>query len=444
MTAAAHNRRRLGGGGGEPPPAPIPSDEDFDWNVTRNNDLPTGLWSDAHTLWMLEHAASGADSVIAYELESGERQPEREFGLAARNRFSHGIWSDGLTAWVADSGQDQLFAYVLESGERHEAREFELAARNRDPRGIWSDGEVTDLLDSVKDALFVHDLESADLLAEHALGKLSRSPRGLWPDGVTLRVSDDGAKRLFAYEFDDEALGRIEDLEFTFRSLLKAANGAARGIWSDGDVIYVADEQDDKVYSYNLPDATIAQLASLSLSEVDLGEFSPNRFEYAGSVAHDLAATTLTVAATQQAAGVKIEPDDSDGDPENGHQVSLATETTITVTVTSADGTRTKTYVVQVSMPPCLSGLTEERLSEVGFAGGSLSELEACAHRFDVSALCHHREGVYVALFLLADLPAFLSRPFRTRFPEGLPPGEPLIANRQLAVAARPGASRSN
>ena len=51
-----------GGGGGGPPPVPIPSDKHFDWNVTRDNDLPTGLWS------------------------------------------------DGVTAWVADSGQDQLFA----------------------------------------------------------------------------------------------------------------------------------------------------------------------------------------------------------------------------------------------------------------------------------------------------------------------------------------------
>ena len=109
------------------------------------------------------------------------------------------------------------------------------------------------VLDSVKDALFVYDLESGDLMAEHALDKLNRSPRGIWSDGVTIWVSDDGAKRLFAYEFEDAALVRNEDLEFTFRSLLKAGNGSPRGIWSDGDVIFVVDEQDDKVYTYNIP-----------------------------------------------------------------------------------------------------------------------------------------------------------------------------------------------
>ena len=139
-----------------------------------------------------------------------------------------------------------------------------------------------------------------------------------------------------------------------------------------------------------------------------------------------------------------IEPADADGDPENDHQVSLATETTITVTVTSRDGSRTKTYVVQVSKPPCLSGLTEERVSEVTFAGGSVSELEACARSFDVSTLYHHREGVWTALFLVPDVPAFLSRPFRTRFLEGLPPGELLVVKRQVAVGTAPGTPSSN
>ena len=435
-----------GGGGGGPPPVPIPSDADFDWNVTRDfealdhgNDLPTGIWSDGGTLWVIQNSASGADRVFAYDLLTGERKPDAELELEPRNRFSHGIWSDGETVWVTDSGQDRLFAYAIESGARVEEREFELAERNRDPRGIWSDGEVMYVLDSVKDALFVYDFETGELLAEYPLDKLNKSPRGIWSDGVTIWVSDDGAKRLFAYEVDGEALRRNEDLEFTFRSLLKAGNGKPRGIWSDGDVIFVVDEQDDKVYTYNIPDAIIAQLASLSLSELELEDFAPNRFEYAGFAAHDLAATTVAVAATQEAAEVRIEPADADGDPENGHQVTLGTETTITVTVTSADGSRTKSYVVQVSKPPCLSGLTDTRLSEVAFAGGAISALEACAYSFDINAFYHQRDGVWTVLFLSADLPEFLSRPFRNRFPGGLPPGELLIASRPVAVVTTPG-----
>ncbi len=429
-----------GGGGGGPPPVPIPSDEDFDWNVTRDiesldgdNDIPTDLWSDGQTLWVLENAASGADAVFAYELESGERQPDREFELDPRNRFSHGIWSDGETVWVADSGQDRLFAYDLESGERHEPREIELAERNRDPRGIWSDGGVMYVLDSVKDALFVYDLESGELLAEHPLDKLNRSPRGIWSDGVTLWVSDDGAKRLFAYELDGDTLKRNEDLEFGFRPLLKAGNSDARGIWSDGDVIYVADEQDDKLYTYNIPDAIIAQLASLSLSDIEIEEFSSGRRAYTAMADSSATVTTAEALATQESAMVAITPTDADGDPENGHQVSLEAETAISITVTSEDGSRTTTYLVDVSKPPCLGGLTNERLSEVTFVGGSVSELEACARSLDVSALYHHAGGVWTAFFL--DAPEFLSRPFRTRFAEGLPPGAALVASGVVSVA---------
>ena len=81
-------------------------------------------------------------------METGERLADQEFELDSRNRFSHGIWSDGETVWIADSGQDQLFAYSLAGGERLEERDFELADRNRDPRGIWSDGETLYVLDS--------------------------------------------------------------------------------------------------------------------------------------------------------------------------------------------------------------------------------------------------------------------------------------------------------
>ena len=439
-----------GGGGGGPPPVPVPSDADFDWNVTRDideldrdNDLPTDIWSDGKTLWVVENSASGADRVFAYDLQTGERQPDAEFEFESRNRFSHGIWSDGETIWIADSGQDKLFAYNLASGERLEERDIELTERNRDPRGIWSDGETLYVLDSVKDALFVYDFETGELVAEHPLDKLNKSPRGIWSDGVTIWVSDDGAKRLFAYRIEDGALVRYEDEEFTFRSLLKAGNGDARGIWSDGDVIFVADEQDDKVYSYNIPDAIDARLASLSLSDIDIGEFSSNGLEYAAIVGSDTSVTTVDAEATQEGANVVIEPSDADGDPENGHQVSLDAETTITITVTSEEGTRTTNYGVQVSKPPCLEGLSEERLSEVSFVGGSVSELEACARSANVNVLYHHRNGVWTALFLFPELPEFLSRPFRARFQEDLPPGELLIANRQSVPITAPGTPSS-
>ena len=243
-------------------------------------------------------------------------------------------------------------------------------ARQRDPRGIWSNRELMLVLDDVKEALFVYDLESGRLLAEHPLDKLNKSPRGIWSDGFTIWVSDDGAKRIFAYRLEDGMLVRHEDQEFTFRSLLKAGNGAARGIWSDGEVIFVADEQDDHVYTYNLPDAIDARLASLRLSDVEIDEFAPDRPSYIALAAADATVTTVEAIAAQETATVVIAPADADGDAENGHQVGLGAETEITITVTSGDGSRIKTYRIGFEKSPCLTGLTAERLSEVTFVGG--------------------------------------------------------------------------
>ncbi len=422
-----------GGGGGGPPPVPIPSDKDFDWNVTRDiesldheNDLPTGMWSDSTILWVVENAATGADRLFAYNLLSGERLSDHEFELDRRNRFSHGIWSNGEVVWIADSGQDMLFAYDLHSGERLDERDIALAERNKDPRGIWSVGETIYVLDSVKDALFSYNLETGELLAEYPLDKLNKSPRGIWSDGVVLWVSDDGAKRIFAYRPVDGELERIEDEEFTFRSLLKAGNGNPRGIWSDGDIMYVADEQDDKVYTYNIPDASIALLGSLSLTDVDIGTFRPDLMKYSATAAPELTTTTVMAQATQEKATVVIEPDDADGDLSNGHQVALRDETTIAVTVASSDGSRVNTYEIAVRKPPCLVGLGDERLSEVTFSGGSLEALARCAQAHGVAVLLYWSGDSWL-LFALGQ-PEFLNRPFHRAFETGVPAGTTLIA----------------
>ncbi len=208
--------------------------------------------------------------------------------------------------------------------------------------------------------------------------------------------------------------------------------------------MYVVEGQDDKVYTYNIPDATIALLASLSLSDIEIGRFSTSGLDYSAVVAQEVSETTVAADASQEAATVEIEPVDADIDPENGHQVGLDAETTIIITVTSADGSRTTTYRDQVSKPPCLEGLTDGHLSEVMFNGGSVDELEACARSVDVRALYHLRDGIWTALFLFSDLPEFLNQPFHKRFPGGLPPGELLIAKRQSDVATTPGTPTTN
>ncbi len=324
------------------------------------HDKPTGMWSDGTTLWVLENGDGADDGIYAYDLESGERLENREFELDERNRAPRGVSSDRTVIWISDSGQEKLFAHDLKTGERLPERDIALAERNHDARGIWSGDEPVWVLDGGKDSLFAYDLGSSDLLGEFALDDANGDPHGIWSDGVGVWVSDHGAKRLIAYRLptlpdDEEAsdgeakeLERVRDEEFgQSRELTKASNNSPRGIWSDGDFMYVADESDDKAYTYNMPDVIDARLASLSLSGVEIGEFDPGTTEYEGTPAEGVMETTVEATAVQRRTMVVTDPPDTAVDTE-GHQVTLAGTAEITVTVTSADGSRTRVYRVTI------------------------------------------------------------------------------------------------
>ena len=456
-----------GGGGGGGGGGPTPSEVDFEWTVDRDieqldggNDRTTGVWSDGTTLWVADNADGAGDAVYAYDLASGERVEEREFDLAEANRAPRGIWSNRSVVWVSDSGRERLFAYDLATGERLEEREFALAERNSDARGIWSDEETMWVLDSRANALFAYGFESGELLAEYALDAANDDPHGLWSDGVTIWVSDHGAKRLIAYRLpvlpdtetdpgeedaDDDAreLERVRDEEFT--ELSKASNNSPRGIWSDGDVMYVADESDDRVYSYNMPDAIDARLASLSLSGVDIGAFSSSNTEYEGVVSEGVTETTVEAEAMQRRTAVAIDPPDADVEAD-GHQVALQDLGEIAVTVTSADDSRTRVYRVQFPdtgwdpardpWPHCLRGAVSEGFSLVVYEGGSVAELISCAESRDIVAFYALHEGVYVSHILGA--PDFVNREFREIFADGLPLMVPLVAGSNGPPSADP------
>ena len=436
-----------GGGGGGGPTGPTPSDADFEWNVKRDieslaggHDSPTGAWGDGETLWIAQNGSGAADAVHAYDLETGERVTEREFPLDERNRAPRGLASDGETMWVSDSGRDRLFAYDLASGERLPERDIELAAGNRDVRGIWSDG-VTMWALNRNPSLYAYDLASGELLAEYALAARNGDPRGIWSDGVTVWVSDHGAKMLFAYRLpeppaeaaeaegdgDGEApeLERVQGEEFTHLS--RASNLSPRGVWSDRDVIYVADAHDGKVYTYNMPPAIDARLASLALSGVDFGEFASLRTAYEGVPEAGAAAYTVEAVPVRDGAAVRVEP--ADADPgRRGHQVARGAPA-VTVTVTSPDGSRTLVYRVRVRVElpeACLDGAVAEGFSLVVFAGGTIEELAACAALRHVDALYTLSGGRW--LTFIPEAPDLVNAPFAEHFAGALPPGAPLVA----------------
>ena len=230
--------------------------------------------------------------------------------------------------------------------------------------------------------------------------------------------------------------------------LSRAGNNSPRGLWSDGDVMYVADESDARIYTYNMPDALDARLASLSLSGVDIGEFDRNRTDYEGSVAEGVTDTTVSAAAMQRRADVAIDPPDIDEAVE-GYQVALEDLGEITVTVTSADGSRERVYRVRLGeeeaaepaseevaepaleeaagpAPDCLRGDIAVGFSLIVYAGGSIEDLVACAEGRNVAALYVRDSGQYVSYIVGA--PELVNRSFAGLFAGGVPALTPLIA----------------
>ena len=133
-----------------------------------------------------------------------------------------------------------------------------------------------------------------------------------------------------------------------FNTLNAARNGGVRGIWSDGEVMWASDFNNDKVYSYNLPPSDNAGLKALALSGLTLDPaFASGTVSYAATAT--AASTTVTAPPRQRfTRSVTITP--ADGDAANGHQVDLPDDalTVIRVRVTAQDG-GSKTYTVRVT-----------------------------------------------------------------------------------------------
>ena len=76
-------------------------------------------------------------------------------------------------------------------------------------------------------------------------GLVNDAPRGIWSDGETMWVTDEGGK-VYAYDLARNARNRGKD----FDGLIAAGNNDPVGIWSDGETMWIVDWVDDKVYAY--------------------------------------------------------------------------------------------------------------------------------------------------------------------------------------------------
>ena len=252
---------------------PFDRDPDKDFNTLSfaGNRSPTGIWSDGITMWVADWTD---EKIYAYDMATKARDPDKDFNtlLAAGNNSPWGIWSDGITMWVADYSDEKIYAYNMATKARDPDKDFNtlLAAENNSPRGIWSDGITMWVADYMYtwmaawayEKIYAYDMASKardpDKDFNTLLAAENNSPRGIWSDGITMWVANDipdfAYGKLYAYSLSTKA----RDPDKDFNTLNPAWNDHPRGIWSDGNTMWVADWDDDKIYAYKMPSGSLA------------------------------------------------------------------------------------------------------------------------------------------------------------------------------------------
>ena len=243
------------------------------------------------------------------------RSPTQDIQFQSGNSSAYGTWSDGTTMWVVDSVANRIFAYnianitdmddMTEGVTRDETKEFDLDPSNGLPQGIWSDGDTMWVVDMTfadstgRRRIFAYDISDIDngnvsrdadkdialALATDAIpgGRpaipANAFPQGIWSDGETMWVADFNADRIFAYDISDITNVRPDSDK---NISLVAKNGDARGIWGKTTgtrtTLWVADNIESRIFAYDISDIDNGNVSHDENSEFDL-ETSNANFE---------------------------------------------------------------------------------------------------------------------------------------------------------------------
>ena len=248
---------------------------DSGFDLHREPNQPSGIWSDGETLWVKGNFNFGLNtSLFAYTLAGGARDTGSEFILDTPVVLSGNIWSDGETLWMVENpGTGGIFAYHFSGvmrGMPDPSQDITtMAPANNNPQGIWSNANINPPGDD--DTLWVADIFENRIFAYHLSGSMrgmpdpdkdivldtaNGSPTGIWSNGHTMWVADRSADRVFAYDLSthmpDGTLTRANTQEI---DLSIGDNDDPESIWSDGTTLWVADVSDDRIYVYTLPAA---------------------------------------------------------------------------------------------------------------------------------------------------------------------------------------------
>ena len=210
------------------------------FNLHDDNRGATGLWSDGTTVWVADipplfsHTSS---KIIAYS-ETGERTAGEDFNTLdeAGNDDPQGIWSDGMTMWVADSQDDKIYAYDLDTKMRDPDEDFYIDLPDGElPADIWSDGVTMWVVDDYRERILAYDLATKRRKPSEGFDVLpGRYPEGIWSDGITMWISSFDSRRVEAHNLETKE--RDRSLDFSVPGMENLGS-----MWSNGRSIWVND-----------------------------------------------------------------------------------------------------------------------------------------------------------------------------------------------------------
>ena len=231
-----------------------------------------------------------ADNMVVIEDDTGSSSTSytdtappagqtHSYAVKARNAVGLSPLSNTITATVpvAEEEEELITARheetestLFEKGELVTSHSF--GSGPSQGRAIWSDEETIWITRTTATARLVDRVADTDGRADaYGLSDMARQPEkdiramygalnhhahGIWSDGQMMWVSDDDRATIFAYSLQSDNYGnRLRTKEF--HTYIKASrNGRLyadlRGLWSDGTHMWVADSRVKKIVAYTL------------------------------------------------------------------------------------------------------------------------------------------------------------------------------------------------
>ena len=243
------------------------SDDDIELtDVTK----PRGIWANDEILWV---ANSDPSMIYAFTLSDGTRNASRDITPTGISSPS-GLWSDGTIVWVGDWYGGEVLAFKLADGTRQSDKDLDdeimTEAGNDKATGLWSDGEKMWVADREDNWVYVYDLDDGTRQAGDEIDMtdpgplLPRvAPSGLWSDTDKIFTCYWFNHKILAYRLTDRKHHPPRDIDVSGAGVQNPT-----GLWSDGETMWVAPQNEAKLYAFEVPGLVDSEESTGSIASV--------------------------------------------------------------------------------------------------------------------------------------------------------------------------------